>query len=115
MFAIWRLRQRLAVVGVGFNGHIAPRKTLTPHVRFGSKADIATSSSNVRFTLKSGHRTRCYTRGVAPAKTVCIHARSMFCPVRMTAARRPCRSARSFISAANAAAPAPSAQLWVAL
>ena len=40
MFAIWRLRQRLAVVGVGFNGHIAPRKSLTPHVRFGSKADI---------------------------------------------------------------------------
>jgi hypothetical protein len=50
------------------------------------------------------------TRGVPPDKTVSIHARSMFCPVRMTAARRPCSSARSFISAAKAAAPAPSAQ-----
>jgi hypothetical protein len=28
------------------------------------------------------------TRGVRPAKMVCIHARSMFCPVRMTASRR---------------------------
>ena len=55
------------------------------------------------------------TLGVPPASTVCIHVRSMFCPVRMTAARRPCSRPRSLDSAANAAAPAPSAQLWVAL
>jgi hypothetical protein len=55
------------------------------------------------------------TLGVPPASTVCIHVRSMFCPVRMTAARRPCSRPRSLDSAASAAAPAPSAQLWVAL
>ena len=55
------------------------------------------------------------TLGVPPASTVCIHVRSMFCPVRMTAARRPCSGPRSLVSAANAAAPAPSVQLWVAL
>jgi len=41
MFATWRLRQRSAVGGMGLNGHITPRKTLTPHVRFGSKREAA--------------------------------------------------------------------------
>src|SRR5215469_13784756 len=34
---------------MGFNGHIAPRKTLTPHVRFGSGADISLSLAYVSF------------------------------------------------------------------
>ncbi len=54
------------------------------------------------------------THGVPPARTVCIQVRSMFCPLRITAAG-PCSRSRSFIRAASAAAPAPSAQLWVAL
>ena len=45
------------------------------------------------------------TLGVPPASTVCIHVRSMFCPVKMTAARRPCSRPRSSDSAANTAAP----------
>ena len=33
----------------------APQQTGSPNVRFGSKADIAASQRNVRFTPKSGH------------------------------------------------------------
>ena len=55
------------------------------------------------------------TLGVPPARTVCIHDRSIFWPVTITATRRPWSRSRSFISAANGAAPAPSAPAWVAL
>jgi hypothetical protein len=34
----------------------ALQQSQAPNVRFGSKADIAAHSSNVRFTPKSGHR-----------------------------------------------------------
>ena len=53
--------------------------------------------------------------GVFPASTACIHARSILWPLRITAADPPRRLSRSFTSAASAAAPAPSAQLCVAL
>jgi hypothetical protein len=35
--------------------HCAPRQILAANVRFGSKADIETRPSDVRFTPKSGH------------------------------------------------------------
>jgi len=69
----------------------------------------------VRPCARTRHLRRQPTRGVSPASTVCIHGRSMFCPLRITATRRPCSRSRSLITAASAAAPAPSAQLWVAL
>ena len=40
---------------MGFNGHFAGQQSVRAHVRFGSKADIATDQLNVRFTPKSGH------------------------------------------------------------
>jgi hypothetical protein len=36
-------------------GCIKSNSQMAGHVRFGSKADIATSPTNVRFTPKSGH------------------------------------------------------------
>src|SRR5262249_27303104 len=37
------------------NGHFATRKSLTAHVRFGSKAHIHPPLADVRFTPKSRH------------------------------------------------------------
>jgi hypothetical protein len=55
------------------------------------------------------------TRGVAPASTLAIQPESMFWPVKITAARRPSSRLPSCMSAARAAAPAPSAQLCVSM
>src|SRR6185312_7843203 len=55
------------------------------------------------------------TDGVSPRKIVAKTGMSILPPDRMTPARVPFRRALSCISAANAAAPAPSAVLWVAV
>src|SRR5262249_1570715 len=51
-----RLQQGFTTGEMGFRGQFAQRQSETAHVRFGSKADIAASPTNVRFTPKSGHR-----------------------------------------------------------
>ena len=51
-----RLQQGFWTGGMGFNGHFAQQQSSKAHVRFGSKADIAASPTNVRFTPKSGHQ-----------------------------------------------------------
>jgi len=51
-----RLQQGFATGEMGFRGQFARQQSRAAHVRFGSKADIAESKSNVRFTPESGHR-----------------------------------------------------------
>src|SRR6516164_5052835 len=51
-----RLQQGFATDEMGFRGQFAQQQSCAAHVRFGSKADIAASLSDVRFTPKSGHR-----------------------------------------------------------
>ena len=41
---------------MGFKGQFAQQQSEVTHVRFGSKADIASRPSDVRFTPKSGHQ-----------------------------------------------------------
>ena len=53
--------------------------------------------------------------GVEPARTVATRPVSILPPVRIAAARLPAWRARSCIRPANAAAPAPSAILWVSM
>src|SRR5262249_41071063 len=47
--------KRLSHFGLGIVPFATPKPAAT-HVRFGSKADIAASPTNVRFTPNSGHR-----------------------------------------------------------
>jgi hypothetical protein len=54
MFAIRPLKQGSAIRGMG-GSHVEPyalRKTWAVHVRFGSLADMAACSINIRFTRK---------------------------------------------------------------
>jgi hypothetical protein len=51
-----RLQQGFAERGMGSDRHFAWQQSSGPNVRFGSKADIAASPTNVRFTPESGHR-----------------------------------------------------------
>ena len=50
-----QLQQGFATGEMGFRGQFGQQQSRVSHVRFGSKADIAASSTNVRFTPKSGH------------------------------------------------------------
>jgi hypothetical protein len=53
--ATLQLHQGFAAGGMGFSGQFALHKPTAADVRFGSKADIAASPTNVRFTPNSGH------------------------------------------------------------
>ena len=50
------LHQEFGINGMGQRDPFAARQFLAAHVRYGSKADIAASLTNVRFTPKSGRR-----------------------------------------------------------
>ena len=50
------LQQGFTTGGMGSGRHFAQQRSSRPNVRFGSKADIATRLTNVRFAPESGHR-----------------------------------------------------------
>src|SRR5262249_44416657 len=54
-YGLTQLQQGFTTGGMGSNSHFAQQQSSGPNVRFGSKADIAASPINVRFTPKSRH------------------------------------------------------------
>jgi hypothetical protein len=51
-----QLQQGFATSGMGISGDVARQQSCVAHVRFGSKADMASPSSDLRFTPESGRR-----------------------------------------------------------
>ena len=56
-YELKQLQQGFTIGGMGPDRHFAEQQSSEPNVRFGSKADIAASPINVRFTPKSRHAT----------------------------------------------------------
>jgi hypothetical protein len=52
---MFRLHQGFATGGMGSDRHFAQQQSSRPNVRFGSKADIGETATDVRFTPKSRH------------------------------------------------------------
>lgn len=63
---------------------------------------------------KGRNPSRMHGPGTRPVRTVASLLVSLLPPDRMRPTRLPCMASRSCIRAASAAAPAPSATLWVA-
>jgi hypothetical protein len=65
------LQQGFTTGGTGSDRHFARQQSQAPHVRFGSKADIPTDLSDVRFTKRTSELTRgmsalCQKRTLVP-------------------------------------------------
>ena len=79
---------------MGFNGDLAQQQFCEAHVRFGSKADIAAHSCDVRFTPKSGHR--------SVAAPSLLHAKLGATRITNGSTSESARNVRSSLSCPNA-------------